>query len=439
VIAKRDYIESVRTKAFVGSLILAPVLFGGSFLGIALLKNKPDIAGRRVAIIDHTGVSAATVIAAVQEKNEHDLIDKDTHRQGMPRYQFEVVAPDDAHPDEQRLALSRRIKPADLYAFVEIGRNALHPPGDKDQTDKNPDDTISWYSNEGGVAEGRSWMARPINDGLRRVRMQQAGVDPARFSDLLANVNVQNMGLVSKDEKTGAIRPAEKRDELTSFMVPFALAMMMVMIVMITAGPMLPALAEDKMQRVHEMLLASATPFELISGKVLAALGRSLTSSIVYIAGALFLLNAMAVMGVAPLELLPWFVVYLIAEVTMLCAIATALGAACSSPQDAQQMAMPLFLPVIIPLVMMTPVMQKPNGGMATVMSFIPPFTPVMMLTRQSMPGGVPAWQPWVGLAGVVVATIAIAWVAARVFRVGILMQGKTPTIGELARWAVKG
>src|ERR1017187_1786976 len=90
------------------------------------------------------------------------------------------------------------------------------------------------------------------------------------------------------------------------------------------------------MQRVFEMLVASATPFELIMGKVVAAVGLSLTSSGVYVAGGLFVLQALAMMGLAPLGLLPWFVVYVAAEVMVLCALASALGASCASPSDAQ-------------------------------------------------------------------------------------------------------
>jgi ABC-2 type transport system permease protein len=69
----------------------------------------------------------------------------------------------------------------------------------------------------------------------------------------------------------------------------------------------------------------------------------------------------------------------------------------------------------------------------------MPPFTPLLMLVRQAMPGGVPMWQPWVALAGVVVWTVAVAWVAARLFRVAVLMQGKAPKLPEIMRWAMKG
>src|SRR5262249_54995907 len=129
----------------------------------------------------------------------------------------------------------------------------------------------------------------------------------------------------------------------------------------------------------------------------------------------------------------------LVAEVTMLCALGAALGSACSSPQDAQQLAMVILMPVLIPVFLLISVLQQPNSGQATALSLFPLFTPMLMLCRQAMPGGVPAWQPWVGLAGVLLCSLAGTWAGARVFRIGILFQGTMPKLPELMRWAIRG
>jgi ABC-2 type transport system permease protein len=215
--------------------------------------------------------------------------------------------------------------------------------------------------------------------------------------------------------------------------------MILAMIVLMSAGEMLGAVADDKQQRVFEMLLGSASPFELMMGKVLSAISLTLTSSIFYIAGATLVLQALAMIGLAPFHLLPWFFIYLVADVMVLSALAIAVGSSCASPNDAQHLAMVVMAPTLIPLFVLMPIMQAPNGGLATTMSFMPPFTPLLMLMRQAMPGGVPFWQPWVGLVGMAVWTLVVAWAAARIFRIGVLMQGKTATIAELARWAMKG
>jgi ABC-2 type transport system permease protein len=441
LVAKRDYLAAVRSKPFLFGLILAPILGCSGFLVIGLMKVKPDLQPRRIAIVDRTGVSFSAIAEAAKEKNAKEMFDKKSGTQLTPRYDFETVAPDDADPNAQRLQLSDRVRRHEIFAFLDIGRDALRPPKSKDDgEEKVPESSrVDYFSNAGAIDQTRAWISGPVSDGLRRVRLAQLGVDPSRFADALAPATVQNMSLIRRDEATGRIEKAHKSSETETFMVPFALVMLLMMIVLASAGPMLGGVAEDKMQRVYEMLLASATPFELIMGKVAAAVALSLTSSVLYLAGGLVVLSAMAQMGLAPLTLLPWFVIYLVADVMVLCGLGAALGAACASPNDAQHLAMLLFMPVLLPAFLLMVVMQQPNGALALATSFFPPFTPMLMLARQALPGGVPAWQPWVGLIGVLLWTFATTWAAARIFRVGILMQGKTASYSDLFRWAIRG
>jgi ABC-2 type transport system permease protein len=443
LIARRDYLATIRTKAFIIGLVVAPILFSGGFLGIALMQSKPDIKERRIAIVDATGVVAPAVIQAAQEKNAKDLFDKTTHRQVQPRYVFETLPPA-ADPKLQRLALSERVRHEQLFAFVEIGPAVLNatPPaalraiGGKDSK-AGP---VSTYSKAGGFDEASRWLADSINEGVRRVRLAQLGVDQSRLSGVLDGVKVERFGLVSRDPKTGEIREASKKDEVAEFAVPFGLMLLLGMIVMVGSSPMLSAVTEDKAQRLVEMLLGLATPFELMMGKVLGALGISLTSSAFYIVGGTLTLEGLGMSGMVPFAVFPWFYIYLIADVIFLCSFAAALGAGCSSPQDAQQLAILLLSPVMIPYFMIAFVMQQPNGAISTALSLFPPFTPMLMLLRQAMPGGgVPAWQPWVGLVGVLAFTLLMVVAAARIFRVAILLQGKTPKMADLVRWAVRG
>jgi len=444
LIAKRDYLATIRTKAFIIGLVVAPILFGGGFLGIALIESKPDIKERRIAIIDGTGVVAAAVIEAAQDQNAKDLFDKTTHRQVQPRYVFETLRPA-RDPRLQRLALSESVRRQRLYAFIEIGPAVLdpappdNPSGDTATKDSKPG-PVATYTNEGGFDEASRWLYSSINEGVRRVRLAQLGVDQSRIPGALAGVKVDRFGLLSRDAKTGAIHEASKKNEVAEFAVPFGIMLLLGMIVMVGSSPMLSAVTEDKAQRLVEMLLGLATPFELMMGKVLGALGTSLTSSAFYIIGGTLALEGMGLSGMVPFAVFPWFYVYLIADVVFLCSFAAALGAGCSSPQDAQQLAILLLAPVMIPYFMMAFVMQQPNGPISTALSLFPPFTPMLMLLRQAMPaGGVPVWQPWVGLVGVLAFTLVMVVAAARIFRIAILVQGKTPKIAELVRWAVRG
>jgi ABC-2 type transport system permease protein len=430
LIARRDYLAVVRTKAFIIGLVVFPILFGGGSVGAALLQNR-GASVRRVAILDRTGISAARIIQAAKDKSEHDPISRKMGFQVAPRFEFETVVPDGAHLAEQRLELSDRLRRGELTAFLEIPPDAIHPG-------TRPAPSISYYAASGGVDASQPWLAGAVNDGLRRARLAGLGLPAARFGEVLDDIPVEGMALIERDPRTGAIPAARKRGEAEA-VVPIVLVMVLVIIVMVAASPMLSVVAEDKLQRVYEMLLGMATPFELMAGKVVAAIGQSLTSSIFYIIGGLLLLQGMALIGLAPLSLIPWFLVYLLAEVTMLCALGVGLGATCGSPQDAQHLVLLVLFPVVIPLFLFAPVLQQPNGPFATALSLFPLFTPVVMMLRQSLPGGVPAWQPWVGLAGVLIVTPLITWAAARIFRVAILLQGQRPTAAQLLGWAVRG
>lgn len=437
LVAKRDYLAAVKNKGFLIGLIVAPLLFGGAFLGVALL-NRPETKEQRIAVVDRSGIAADAVVSALEERNRREMFDKASGRQVQPRYVFETHPPQADH-NAQRLALSERVRRGELLLFLEIGAEALKPGPLPQAGAGAARRRVSYYSNASGFNEIRRWFDGPVNEGLRSVRLRQLGVDPARIKEALGNVPAERMTLVSRDAQTGKIQDARPRNELESFIVPFAMIVLLMMVVMVGSSPLLGAVAEDKMQRVHEMLLVAASPFELMLGKVVASLGVSLTSSVFYIVGAVLALQGMALIGLVPFPMLPWFFAYLIADVLMLSAMAAGLGSACGTPQDAQSLAVFLVAPVVVPSMLILPVLQQPNGALATALSFVPPFTPMLMLLRQALPGGVPAWQPWVGLAGVVACTLLITWGAARVFRVGILLQGNLPRMNQLLRLALRG
>ena len=250
---------------------------------------------------------------------------------------------------------------------------------------------------------------------------------------------VEGLSLVERDERTGEVHEARKRNELEGFFVPFGVAMILAMIVMVGSAPMLQSVTQDKSQRIVETLLGAASPFELMTGKVMGSVGVSVTSSLLYVIAGTVAVNALGVAGLLPLTIIPWFYVYLLTDVIMMCAFAAALGACCSTPQDAQNLAIVLLMPCLIPMFTLVTVLRQPNGMLATGLSLFPPFTPILMLLRQAMPNGVPAWQPWVGLAGALIFAAGTVWAASRIFRVAILMQGKPPKLAEAMRWAMKG
>jgi ABC-2 type transport system permease protein len=422
LVAKRDYLQTVMSKAYLFGLVFLPLIFGGLFFAVSLV-NRGNAREQRIAVLDRTGVSAAAVIQACREANQKAGVNSPGGFQVLPRFSFEEVAPE-ADPAQQLLSLSERVRRGELLLVLELPDDS-HPEA-------------RYYTNA-AIDQTVLWLPAAVNDGLRRVRLAQAGLDQSRIPELLRDVPLQSMNLVTRDPVTSAILQGQKKNQFQAFAVPMFLVILLVMVVLMGSAPHLGGVAEDKMQRVFEMLLCSTSSWELMLGKVLAALLSSLTSSTFYVIGGLLVLAGMALFGLAPLHLLPWFFVYLVADVLMLSALAVALGSACGTPGDAQHLVSLLFTPIFVPMLMLSPVMQRPNGLLATVMSFLPPFTPVLMMLRQALPGGVPWWQPWLGLIGVTMWTAVVIWAAARIFRIGILSQGKAPKLAELAKWVLSG
>jgi len=140
-----------------------------------------------------------------------------------------------------------------------------------------------------------------------------------------------------------------------------------------------------------------------------------------------------------PYHILPWFFAYMVLAIVMLGSLFAALGSACNDAKDAQSLVGIPMLITIFPMFMIGPLLQQPNSNAFVALSLFPPFTPFIMLMRQSMPGGIPMWQPWAGLAGMLLFTALFVWGGARIFRIGILSQGEAPKLRNILRWAIRG
>jgi ABC-type Na+ efflux pump permease subunit len=430
-IAKREYKASVRTKGFIVTLVMMPVLMGGSAIGTVLLKDKGDTTDKRVAIVDRSDVIAPALVEASKERNDAEVHD-DSGKKVKPAYLLEIVEPQE-DAAAQRLELSNRVRRGEIYAFVDIGEDVLHP-GDDIDTDR-----IRYHGENTVLDEVRQWMAWPINNRLRRARLTEAGVDEESIPDLFDWVSVEGLGLVSVDEETGAVREAERSDAGKAVGVPIIMMMLMFMMIMMGAMPLLNSVIEEKTQRIAEVLLGSMRPSEFMAGKVIGGLAVSLTASAVYVVGGILVFMNLDLSQYIPYDILPWFFVYMVAAIVMMGSSMAAIGAAVSDPKDAQSFVFLGLVPLMIPMFVMFPVIREPLSGFATGLSLVPPFTPLLMLIRQSSPTAIPVWQPWVGLAGLLVTTVLAVWTGGRIFRVGILLQGNPPRPGDLIRWAIKG
>jgi ABC-type Na+ efflux pump permease subunit len=432
-IAKREYLATVRTKGFILGLVLAPVLFAGSALAMLLFRNQVDTRDKVIAVIDRSGLVAEAVIAAAEQRNAAVVYDTLTGEKVRAPYVIEVVPPEDVDPDRQRLELSNRVRRGELHAFVEIGAGALHPREEEAAA------RIGYYSKSSAVDDLRSWIERPINGQLRRLRLAEAGVDPTTAEDMFDWVGAAPMGLVSVDPETGAIAEAKRSTELEAILAPLVMPMLMFLMIMLGAVPLLNAVMEEKTQRIAEVVLGSAKPFEFMSGKVLGGVGVSLTAATVYVAGGVFAVRHMGWADYIPYQVLPWFFAYTLLAIIMLGATYAAFGSVCNDPSEAQSLMLPGMLPVMIPMFVLVPVLREPTSTFATGLSFVPFFTPMLMLIRQTVQESIPVWQPWLGIAGMILFAAFCVWAGGRVFRVAILTQGTPPKLGNIVRWALRG
>jgi ABC-2 type transport system permease protein len=432
-IAIREYLATVRTKGFILGLVLAPILMSGGLIAMMLLKDRVDTTDKKMVIIDHSGRIADTLIARAEQRNREEVFDKQSGKKIKPAYMLEKITPDTDDPEAQKLELSQQVRSKKIHAFLEIGPDIIHPGEDNEKY------RLLYYAENALLDDLRRWLEWPINDRLRQVRLQDSGIDRSQVNDLFHWVNVEGLGLVSRDQSTGEVTKAERSDEVKAIFIPFAMVMLMFIMMMMGAIPMLNSVVEEKTQRIAEVILGSATPFQFMLGKLIGGVGVSLTASAVYVLGGSLFLGNIGLEKYIPMHIIPWFFAYMLLSVFMFGSLLAAVGSACNDPKDAQSLTMPAMLPMIIPMFVIFPIAKEPLGSFATVMSLIPPFTPMVMLLRQATPMTLPAWQPWAGLAGIVALTLLAIWLGGRIFRIGILMQGKPPKLADVIRWAFRG
>lgn len=198
ILAGREYKAAVRTKGFIIGLVLTPILMSSGFIAIKLSQKMADVSDKTIAVIDRSGVMADAIVEAAKTRNDTGLFDA-SGKKVRPAYRIEIIAPDDKNPAGQRLALSNRIRGKKLHAFVEIGTGILHPTGSTRESG------VAYYSESAMMDDARQWLSWPVNNRLRRLRMDDAGIDESKVRDLFAWMNIEALEPVSVDKGTGKI------------------------------------------------------------------------------------------------------------------------------------------------------------------------------------------------------------------------------------------
>jgi ABC-2 type transport system permease protein len=458
VIAARDYKAAVRTKAFVISLLVLPLMMGGSFLVQKLVKNQVDTTEKRFAVIDRTPgrLLYPALEGAARMRNQTEIRDPQTGYQTKPVFALESVEVQPSQDiDQVRFALSERVRKQELFGFLEIEPDVLQYRPGQTSPAREPEDpfaapavspsglppAVRYQSNSPTYDAFENWAQKILTAAVEEQRLAALKVrmTPAELRAIVQPVNIAAKGLSRRDPVTGHIEDAADENQILSIAVPGGLMLLMFMLILISATPLMQGVVEEKMQRIAEVLLGSVRPFQLMTGKLLGMVGVSATLAAVYLGAGYWAAYRYHFAEYIPGELLAWFGVFLTLAVLMFGSIFIAIGAACSDMRETQTMVWPVMLLITIPMFVWVNVLREPNSSFSTWISLFPFATPTLMLGRLAIPPGVPWWQPALGVTLVLLTTTLCLYAAGRIFRVGILMQGKGAQIGEVVKWIFRG
>jgi ABC-2 type transport system permease protein len=461
VIAVREYLAAVRTKAFIISMLLMPVLMGGSIVMQIIFKKIEDRGTREFAIIDRSpgGEIFTALEKAVEKRNQFQVFDPETNKQVKPKFKLERIepsAPDTDAMQEQRFTLSQQIQAGKYYGLLEIGSEVYQvkvdatPVTDQDESrrlmeaiygsDQHSDpERIRYQSKMPQDSSFSLWADRVINEAVQEKRWAVAKQPRQQVLAILKPVPLAAKGLSRRDSETGRIIDAATESQVVRFLAPMALIVVMFMMIMVGATPLLGTVLEEKMGRIAEVMLGSVRPFQLMMGKLAGMIGTSLTVATLYLIGLYYLAHRYGLTDFFSFSILAWFVLYLVLAMILYGSIFAAVGSACTTSAEAQSFVTPIILVAVIPMMVLIHVIQEPNDAFSTAISFFPPSTPMMMIARLAVPPGLPWWQPVLGAILLLATATGFVYAAGRVFRVGLLMQGQGAKLHDLARWVIRG
>lgn len=401
----REYLANVRTKAFLIGVVLTPLWFGLIFL-VPKLAESQESAHQAVVVIDETHELGRPVVDALAALK--------TTRTDEPVFDVET-----AEPSADRAAIEQRVMEGELVAVVlddavltkgEASGGA--PPANLLVPDSVP-----------GVEAARK-IQRVVASVVNERIMAERGI-AAEDAAMLAREAIAPRRLSRSGREGGGLQA----------ILPLMAMMLLYFGIVGISQILVNSTIEEKSNRVYELLLSSLSPTQLMAGKVIGICLVGFTLLLLWTAGGLFAMNLQGMGGMATSGQLLLFLVYYIVGFLLIASLMVAVGSACNTQKEAQNLMAPLSVLLALPLILAVVVLRDPNGVVATVASFIPPFTPFVMMARISAVPGPPAWQIPASILLLLVTTLLAIHAAGRIFRVGILMVGKPPSLGEILRW----
>jgi ABC-2 type transport system permease protein len=438
-IAVREFLETVKTKMFFVTSVLLPLLMLGLIFGsqgIAEIAEKEAQPTKVFAVQDRGGAVYDVFSRQIDEYNAEY-----PHRP----YELERVA----DLDVTSAQLAERVNRGELYAYVVIPEDVLTPGA---PSEEHPSAVSSPLTSGGGApAESPIFKLPPGAKSCEFGRKDNNPEIPARINGLLCEAIVRvrfaraeppvDLERVRRLEQPVGLRQVNVQtgeaagDDMIRFMAPFAYMFLLFMGTLNISQGLLTSLLEEKGSRVIEVLLSAVSPFQLMAGKILGTV----------CVGAL-LMCVWGFVGYRTAQVgnmgylvttahLTYVALYFVPGFLLMATFLAAAGAACNTLKEAQSMAAPLTILSIVPMLLGWLIMLNPNSILSIVLSYIPPITPLVMILRVCADPEIPMIQIVTTLALLWGSVFFMIWVSAKIFRVGVLMYGKPPSLRELARW----
>lgn len=399
LIARREYLERVRTRSFLLATILIPVLMGGFVFASGYLAVKTK-SNAHVAIVSSDPVFAKDLKQQL-ENGRHSSMKVDLYAPGSI--------------DKTVLLQDLKAKNGiDGLLLVTPAKVAGERPG------------FNYTARSAGDATSVSILQNSIQAVLTRESLSRSGLNPNAVDTLLAPVDVDT-------SSTG--------DSRAAYAAATTLFLLMYLVIMLYGMNTARSIIEEKTSRVFEVLLATITPEEMLAGKILGVGAVGLTQIGVWmlaagILGSTNLAAGLVGSGHMPISLsqIFFFIAYFLFGFLLYSSIAAALGAMTNSEQELQQLNLFLVMPLAFCMLMSFVIVPAPNSTLARVVSLIPFCSPLLMNLRISLTTVSP-WEIGLSFLLMSVTILGILWVASRIYRVGILMYGKKPNLPEIMRW----
>jgi ABC-2 type transport system permease protein len=407
LIAKREYLERIRSKAFRISTVLMPLLFAAIF-GVGAFSATHLSSGSHIVIASNDPALAASV--------RDELV---SLKKSPP--QVEVMAPA-TETDLDSLARRVEDKQIDGYLWLQSKPGDVQP-------------TAVYASRSSTDLSGQGRMQDAIGHAVLRTQLKQRGMAGADMDKLLNPVDIKTVQV-----KNGRAIASNSEN---NFWAAYAMMFLLYFSVSFYGLNVGRSVIEEKTSRIFEVLLSSVKAESLMIGKLLGVGAAALTqlgiwfSILAFYAGSQVAANSgihgIASLGIQPVQLI-FFVVYFILGFLFYSALSCGLGATMSTEQEMNQFAIIILLPLILSSTMFTYVLFNPSAPLSVALSLFPPCTPIIMCLRMAaqMP---PLSQLIASVVLMLLSIYLVLWLASRVYRIGILMYGKRPNLPEMIRW----